>query len=61
MENPRRERFLSPTLSARSIRLIIGERERWRTLLLLVLSLLGIPAGMISYFSMLSWAYGVNG
>jgi hypothetical protein len=55
------EEFLSRKFSAPAIRLIIGQPERWRTLLWLVLWLVGIPLSMIGYLSMLLWAYGAAG
>ena len=45
----------------KSIRLVIGQRERLRMLLWLLFWLVGIPVGMIGYLSMLLWAYGVAG
>ena len=35
--------------------------ERWKTPIRILLWLLGIPAGILGFFSMLFWAYGVDG
>ena len=35
--------------------------ERWKTPIWILLWLVGIPAGMLGFFSMLFWAYGVDG
>ena len=35
--------------------------ERWKNPIWILLWLLGIPAGILGFFSMLFWAYGVDG
>ena len=35
--------------------------ERWKTPIWILLWLFGIPAGMLGFFAMLFWAYGVDG